>query len=171
MGLFDRLKKKDETKDDFLLFDNYPFKLAVIQQLMYEQEVLENKYKGGDRYFEIYTDAAEVSDEESINRLKSYIEQGNNFFKKLKIPCSLADKVTKLYVGEELDVYYHINPQWLDFDTYFEDGKDFDITDISEREIRQFPNLASITFNMYHAPSEELVKKIMGRGIEVHLPN
>ena len=69
MGLFDRLKKKDETKDDFLLFDNYPFKLAVIQQLMYEQEVLENKYKGGDRYFEIYTDAAEVSDEESINRL------------------------------------------------------------------------------------------------------
>ena len=34
MGLFGRLKKKDETKDDFLLFDNYPFKLAVIQQLI-----------------------------------------------------------------------------------------------------------------------------------------
>ncbi|MDE7430390.1 MAG: hypothetical protein K2N34_00490 [Lachnospiraceae bacterium] len=40
MGLFDRLKKKDETEDEFLLFDNYPFKLAVIQQLMYEQEVM-----------------------------------------------------------------------------------------------------------------------------------
>lgn len=99
------------------LFDNYPFKLAVIQQLMYEQEVLEDKYRGGDQYFEVYKDAAEVSDEESINRLKPYIEQGNNFFKTLKIPYALADKVTKLYVGEEL------------------------------------------------------VKKIMGWGIEVHLPN
>ena len=38
-GLFDRLKKKDETKDDFLLFDNYPFKLAVIQQLMYDTSI------------------------------------------------------------------------------------------------------------------------------------
>lgn len=76
--------------------------------------------------------------------------------------------VTKLYVGEELEVYYQINPQWMDFDEYFEDGKDFDITDISERELRQFPNLTSITFNMYHAPSEELVEKLKSWEIEVH---
>lgn len=117
MGLFDRLKKKDGIEDGFLLFDNYPFRPAVIQQLMYEQEVLEDKYRDGDQYFEVYKDAAEVSGEESINRLKPYIEQGNNFFKTLKIPYALADKVTKLYVGEEL------------------------------------------------------VKKIIGWGIEVHLPN
>lgn len=66
--------------------------------------------------------------------------------------------VTKLYVGEKLEVYYQINPQWMDLD----------ITDISERELRQFPNLTSITFNMYHAPSEELVEKLKSWGIEVH---
>lgn len=64
-------------------------------------------------------------------------------------------------------MYYQINPQWMDFDEYFEDGKDFDITDISERELRQFPNLTSITFNMYHAPSGELVEKLRSWGIEV----
>ncbi|MCI9608982.1 MAG: hypothetical protein HFG07_01980 [Oscillibacter sp.] len=45
-----------------LLFDNYPFKLAVIQELMYEQSRLGKPYrKGGDQYFERYPDAAEVS--------------------------------------------------------------------------------------------------------------
>ena len=48
---------------------------------------------------------------------------------------------------------------------------DFDITDISEQEIRQFPNLASITFNMYHAPSGELVEKLKSWGIEVRTPD
>lgn len=169
MGIFDRFKKKTEAGNEFLLFDNYPFKLAVIQQLMYEQEALGSKYNGGDRYFETYTDVAEASEEESINRLKPYIEQGNLFFSELNIPCSLANKITELYVGEELDAYYQINPQWIDFDEYFEDGKAFDITDISEREIRQFPKLKVITFNMYHEPPEELVNKIKSWGIEVNL--
>lgn len=75
----------------------------------------------------------------------------------------------ELYVGEELDVYYQINPQWMDFDEHFEDGKDFDITDISEREIRQFPNLAIIIFNMYHTPPKALVEKLKSWGIEVRV--
>lgn len=95
--------------------------------------------------------------------------QGTQFFRDLNIPLSLSGEITELYIGAESDVYYQINPQWLDFDEYFEDGKDFDIMDISEREIRQFPKLASITFNMCHTPPEELVQKIVGWGIEVHL--
>lgn len=153
---------------EFLVFDNYPFKLAVIQLLMYELELLGSKYNGGDAYFEQYEDVAEVSDEESIKRLMPYIEKGNTYFGELKIPCSLADKVTELYVGDELDVYFHINPQWLDFDEYFEDGKEFDIVDISEEEIKQFPNLKYITFNMYHEPPKELIEKLEGWGIEVN---
>ena len=114
----------------YLIFDNYPFKLAVIQQL---------------------------------------IEQGNHFFESLNIPRALADKVTKLYVGEELDVYYHINPQWLDFEEYFDDGADFDILAISERELKQFPNLKSIVFNMYHTPPDALISQLEESGIEVGL--
>ena len=49
-------------EESMRLFDNYPFKLAVIQELMYEQSRLGKPYrKGGDQYFERYPDAAEVS--------------------------------------------------------------------------------------------------------------
>lgn len=171
MGLLDRLKKNAAPTEEFLVFDNLPFKLAIIQKLMYDQGLLGTKYRGGDEYFERYDDAAEVSEEESIKRLKPYIERANQFFRALQIPCSLADQIKDLYVGEELDVYYQINPQWGDFDEYFEDGKDFDIVEISERELKQFPNLESITFNMYHEPPEELVKKLTGLGILVNQPD
>lgn len=153
----------------YLIFDNYPFKLAVIQQLMYEADLLGSKYNGGDQYFEAYGDVSDVSERVSIDRLMPYIEQGNHFFESLNIPRALADKVTKLYVGEELDVYYHINPQWLDFEEYFDDGADFDILAISERELKQFPNLKSIVFNMYHTPPDALITQLEESGIEVGL--
>ena len=70
-------------------------------------------------------------------------------------------------MGEELDVYYQINPQWGDFEC-FEDGDAFDIKDISQREIRQFPNLKEVLFfNMYHDPPEELIRKLEGWGYTV----
>ena len=169
MGMPQPLKQDTAPAEPFLLFDNFPFKLAVIQQLMYESDLLGNKYYGGDQYFETYGDVSNVSERISINRLAPYIEQGNQFFQSLDIPQSLADRVTELYVGEELDVYYHINPQWLDFEDYFDDGADFDIVAISERELKQFPNLKSIVFNMYHTPPEELVDQLESQGIEVYL--
>lgn len=64
---------------------------------------------------------------------------------------------------------YHINPQWLDYDEYFEDGKGFVLTDISEEKIRQFSSLESITFNLYHNPNEQVVKKIESLGIKVNV--
>ena len=151
----------------FLVFDNYPFKLAVIQQLMYEADLLGEQYEGGDQYFETYGDVSNASETASLRRLVPYIEQGNQFFEDLKIPCALADKVTELYVGEELDVYYQINPQWLDFEDYFDDGADFDIVEVSERELRQFPNLKSVTFNMYHTPPDAVIEQLEALGIEV----
>lgn len=167
MEMTNRSDQETAPNGPFLIFDNYPFKLAVIQQLMYESELLGNKYDGGDQYFETYGDVSNVSQRVSIDRLIPYIEQGNHFFESLNIPRSLADKVTELYVGEELDVYYHINPQWLDFEDYFDDGADFDIVAISDRELKQFPNLRSIVFNMYHTPPDELVDHLEELGIEV----
>lgn len=169
MGMINDSVQNTTPVEPFLIFDNYPFKLAVIQQLMYESDLLGNKYYGGDQYFETYGDVSNVSERVSIDRLIPYIEQGNQFYESLNIPRSLADKVTELYVGEELDVYYHINPQWLDFEDYFDDGADFDIVAISERELKQFPNLKTITFNMYHTPPEELVEQLEELGIEVDL--
>lgn len=169
MGMLKQSGQEAPAAGAFLVFDNYPFKLAVIQQLMYEAELLGDKYYGGDRYFETYGDVTHIPERVCLDRLEPFIEEGNQFFQSLEIPSNLADQVIQLYVGEELDVYYHINPQWLDFEDYFDDGADFDITAISERELKQFPNLKSITFNMYHTPPDELIDQLEALGIEVDL--
>ena len=167
MELIKSFRKSTMVENEYLIFDNYPFKLAIIQPLMYDLNLLGEKYQGGDEYFKTFPDYLTASKEESIRRLASFIERGNHFFQELNIPCSLADRITELYVGEELDVYYHINPQWLDWDDVYEEGKVFTITDISEREFRQFPNLELAFFNMYHQPPQELVKKLKDWGITV----
>ena len=154
--------------DEYIEFDHLPFKLAAAQVLMYDLKLLGEPYSGGDEYFEVYKDDyAEVSDDECIGRLKPFIERGMKFFAELNIPRSLAPRIQYLYVGEELDIYYNINPQWLDLDEY-DDGSAFDITDISEREIKQFPNLKGITFNMHSDPPAELLRKLEEWGIEIN---
>lgn len=155
-------------EDEYLVFDNLPFKLAVIEVLMYELKLLGEPYNGADEFFERYrADIDTVSDEVVIGRLEEYIERGTKYFTELKIPRSLAPKIRYLYTGEEMNVYGNINPLWLDFEE-FDDGAMFAITDISEREIKQFPNLEGIIFNMYLDPPEELLRKLEGWGIEIN---
>lgn len=153
---------------EFLVFDNLPFKLTVIEVLMYELKLLGEPYNASDEFFERYAeDYLTVSEEEALRRLDEYIERGMRYFTELKIPRLLAPKIHYLYTGEEMSVYGSINPQWLDFEKY-EDGAMFAITDISEREIKQFPNLKGITFNMYLDPPEELLRRLEGWNIEIN---
>lgn len=116
------------------------------------------------------SDLETVSDEVSIQRLLPHIKEAEAYFKALKIPAALAGHIEKLYVGEELEIYYQINPQWGDFDKYFENGKAFDITEITEREVRQFPSLKEFLFNMPNDPSEELLRQLNQWGIHSIAP-
>lgn len=135
---------------------------------MYRLKLLGEPYNGGDEYFERYkADYAAASEEESLRRLEEYIERGTKYFTGLKIPRSLAPKIRYLYTGEEMSVYYNINPQWLDFKEY-DDGAMFAIIDISEREIKQFPNLEGIIFNMNLDPPEKLLRKLKCWCIEIN---
>lgn len=155
-------------ESEFLVFDNLPFKLTVIEVLMYQLKLLGEPYNAMDEFFERYAeDYLTVSEEESLSRLEEYIERGTRYFSELQIPRELAPKICYLYTGEEMSVYGNINPQWLDWEKY-EDGAMFAITDISEREIKQFPNLEGITFNMYLDPPEELLRKLEDWGIEIN---
>ena len=155
-------------ESEFLEFDNFPFKLMVIEVLMYDLKLLGEPYKGSDEFFEKYkADYVTVSEEESLRRLQPFIERGTQFFEELKIPRSLSSRIRFLYSGEEMNVYGNINPQWLDWEQY-EDGAAFTVTDISEREVKQFPNLEGITFNMYLDPPDELLKKLEAWGIEIN---
>ena len=153
-------------KKEYLEFEHLPFKLTVIQVLMYDKKLLVPEYLGGDMFFEINPDFSDLPETEAIARLEQHIQEALAYFQELKIPGSLADEISFLYSGDELDIYYHINPQWLDFDEYFEDGKLFDVTDISEAEIRQFPNLKAMQFNMVHDAPAGLIQKLHQWGIE-----
>ena len=98
-------EKPAPVEEEYLEFDNFPFKLAVIQELMYEQKLLGEPYRGGDEFMERYAgDLETVSEEMSIQRLLPHIAEAEAYFQELKVPASLADRVEKLYVGEELDI-------------------------------------------------------------------
>lgn len=173
MGLFDFLRGKkagseaETSGDGFIRFDNLTFKLAVIQELMYEQKLLSSIGEFGDQFFEKYPDYASVDESEEIKRLEAWSKDILSRYEELKIPAGLAPNVKKIYVGEENSVYYNVNPQWQDYDDHFENGKMFMITDVSEEEMKQFPNLKTFIFNMYDAPSPELVAKLKKHGCEV----
>lgn len=139
------------TDEACLVFDTFNFKLAVINELMYEQEILKP-------HFDIY---------EYMDFKKTYLnlETGENvmaavkFFEELPIPVTYADKVTKICMDGGDEIYQNIAPSW--------DGEDerFDIDTVTERKLRQFPNLKSMTLITMEL---EKLQKICGNcGIEV----
>lgn len=149
-GLFGRKKEveldkvKDDNKEKFLRepednnaegilqFENLNFKLAVIQVLMYDLNLLEP-------CFDIYDFADEYKELEINTDSYTVIEPALNFFRELSIPRKFAQYVEKIDMDGGNEVYMNIIPQW--------DGEDecFDLNNITSLEIRQFPNLKEAT--------------------------
>ena len=133
-------KEKDPNKWAFPLieekcvqFKNFNFKLAVVQELMYVQEVLKPK-------FDVY-DFCENYTERDIDPEDYYFEvipEVKKWFMDLPIPASLAALVTELYFDGGNEVYAQLIPFW--------DGEDdvFDIESLIEEDISQVPNLKTI---------------------------
>lgn len=142
-----------DTNEESLVFDNFNFKLAVINELMYKQEVLKP-------YFDIY-EYMEFKKAHWNLETEKNVRAAVQFFKALPIPVSLASKVTKLYLDGGNEIYMNIAPLW--------DGEDdrFDIDKLSEAELKQFPNLKSIV--LMTTSFDELKKLCEGLGIEASL--
>ena len=133
-------KEKDPNKwaiplseEKCLQFKNFNFKLAVVQELMYVQEVLKPKFDVYD-FCENYT-KRDIDPEEYYFEI---IPEVKKWFMDLPIPASLASLVTELYFDGGNEVYAQLIPFW--------DGEsdDFDIESLTEEDIRQFPNLKTI---------------------------
>ena len=124
--------KIKKSVEDVLHFDNLNFKLAIMQVLMYELEVLEP-------YFDIYDFAAQYRGKEIDTESEEIIKPALNFFKRLPIPKKMAEKVETIYMDGGNEIYMNIAPQW--------DGEDgfFDLNEISLAELNQFPNLKKAT--------------------------
>ena len=155
-------KNKEKYSEDFyntmeegyLQFDNFNFKLAIIQELMYDLNVLQPE-------FDIYEFAKEYKGEEIDTESETVIEPALEYFKNLQIPKSLAKEVGSFYMDGGNEVYMNIIPQW--------DGEDgyFDLNDVSLTELRQFPNLTEATIL---TDDFDKIKKIFdAAGIKVEL--
>ena len=144
----------NNMEEGYLQFDNFNFKLAIIQELMYDINVLQPE-------FDIYEFAKEYKGEEIDTESETAIEPALEYFKNLQIPKSLAKEVGSFYMDGGNEVYMNIIPLW--------DGEDgyFDLNDVSLAELKQFPNLTEATVL---TDDFDKIKKIFDEaGIKVEL--
>lgn len=141
-------------EEPILKFDNFNFKLCIIQELMYNKKVLTPKFDAYE-FAEQYDDRKIDIDEEGYEPIKEIVD----WFKKLEIPVSLATYIDEIIMDGGNEIYTQIIPFWDGEDDYF------DVKDITEEEIKQFPNLKKITL----LPSDDnakLIEKLKNHGIE-----
>ena len=124
--------KLETTDQEFLHFDHLNFKLAIIQVLMYEEEVLKP-------VFDIFDFAEEFSDLDIDTESMEIIQPALDYFEKLQIPKDYAQHVQEIDMDGGNEIYMNLIPQW--------DGEDetFDLNEVSVEELKQFPNLEEAT--------------------------
>ena len=124
--------KLETTDEEVLHFDNITFKLAIIQVLMYDLEVLKPIFN----IFDFAEEASELNiDTESMEIIQPALEYMMN----LPIPKKYAEQVQEIYMDGGNEIYMNLIPQW--------DGEDetFDLNEVSLKELQQFPNLKQAT--------------------------
>lgn len=132
--------KEEIPKDKYILkdideqlieFSDFGFKLSVVQELMYNKELLEPKF---DLYeFVEWYDKRKIDIEE-----EGYepIPEVTQYFRDLPIPKKYASEITEIYQDGGNEIYM----QLLRFGQGWEDYWDIENTD----DIKQFPNLKKV---------------------------
>ncbi|MBR5917074.1 MAG: hypothetical protein IKZ76_03240 [Lachnospiraceae bacterium] len=139
--------------EECLVFDTFNFKLAVINELMYNRQILEP-------YFDIYDFMAFKKAHWNLETDKN-IRAAVDYFKELPIPVRFADYVTEINMDGSDEIYMNIAPEW--------DGSDerFDFNKLSEAELKQFKNLKKMLIIGNDKDAEKLRKICTPLGIEV----
>ena len=124
--------KLKETDEEVLSFENINFKLAIIQVLMYDLEVLKP-------IFNIFDFAEEASELNIDTESMEIIQPALDYMINLPIPKKYAEQVQEIDMDGGDEIYMNLIPQW--------DGEDnsFDLNEVSLKELQQFPNLKKAT--------------------------
>ena len=138
ISYFPEIKREREsyklktTDGEVLHFDNINFKLAIIQVLMYDLEVLKP-------IFNIFDFAEEASELNIDTESMEIIQPALDYMINLPIPKKYAEQVQEIYMDGGNEIYMNLIPQW--------DGEDdcFDLNEVSLKELQQFPNLKQAT--------------------------
>ena len=126
------LQRPHQFVEGMLYFDHFAFKLGVIDHLMY----IEQQLPAFDIYQLLQTKGI---DSEGNIRYHGPISETVLYFHSLEIPSHMAETITELDFDGGSEIYGQIDLNW--------DGEEntFDVVDISEAELAQFPHLAKIT--------------------------
>ncbi|MFD4643302.1 DUF6892 domain-containing protein [Lentzea sp. NPDC058436] len=128
-------------------FADTNFKLAVVQELMYVQNLLPR--------FDLREYAAEQGFTYDDNDFGA-VPEALAYFEALAVPAELAEKVTELQMDGGNEIYLEIAPGW--------DGEDslFDVDEFAD--LRHFPDLKSMT--LLYTGNQEALEALRARGIE-----
>jgi hypothetical protein len=147
-----KLKAADEP---VLQIASFPFRLAIIQELMYEQDVLTPRFDVHDFSQDQGARSFDV-DEVGYDMIPSV----RSWLRKVPIPARLADNVETLVLDGGNHIYLQLIPFW--------DGEDesFAIRSLSEGDLDLFPRLRSINdIGGFLGPRAR--SALLKRGIEV----
>ncbi len=148
MGLFDFLKKKQSSHT--IEFIDFNFKLAIIQELMYRQKLIQPEFDIH-LFVKTYTTREIDLDEEGYE----IIPEALAYFKALEISRDLAEKITRIYQDGGNQIYMNITPYW--------DGEDDGFNIQSFEDIKHFPNLKKMTIFYSEKP---IIAKLKSLGID-----
>ena len=146
--------KLKETDEEVLRFDNINFKLAIIQVLMYDLEVLKP-------VFNIFDFAEEVIELNIDTESMEIIQPALDYMINLPIPKKYAEQVQEIYMDGGNEIYLNLISQW--------DGEDdgFDLNEVSLKELQQFPNLKQAT--IISSNFEHVKKTFDKQGVRVKI--
>ena len=144
--------KLKETDEEVLHFENINFKLAIIQVLMYDLEVLKP-------VFNIFDFAEEFSELDIDTESMEIIQPALDHFEKLQIPKEYAQHVQEIYMDGGNEIYLNLIPQWDG------EGDSFDLNEVSLKELRQFSNLKQAT--IISSNFEHVKKTFDKQGVQV----
>lgn len=158
---YDYKEDLDESKYEIkpisgeaLVFKDFDFKLAIIQELMYNQELLVPKFKVRE-FIDLYKERKIDFNKEGYAPIPEVLE----YFRNLPIDAKLAEKVTSIYQDGGNEIYMNIAPLW--------DGEDDNFTIKSYEDVALFPNLKEMTI-FYDKSGDELLETLRAKGIEAN---
>ncbi|WDV46387.1 hypothetical protein PV797_01510 [Clostridiaceae bacterium M8S5] len=135
------------------VFSDFNFKLAIIQELMYEQKKLSPQ-------FDLYEFVENYKGREINIEEEGYdiIPEVKEYFEKLTVPKELLDDITDIYQDEGNDIYMQLCPFWNGGNGIFtiETTDDFSL----------LSNLESVTLFYYDNP--DVFKVLRKKGIGVN---
>lgn len=121
------------TTEPVLQLSSFPLRLAVIQELMYEQNALQPRF---DVHEFAQDQGAHSFDPNVIGH--EMIPSVRDWFSELPIPARLAERVETLMLDGGNDIYLQLIPQW--------DGEDdsFVIESLREEDLAPFTHLKRV---------------------------